>query len=207
MTTQKIKPILFSTEMVQAILAGRKTQTRRLTGLEIPNQKPSSYEFLGWDKNITVFKSPEGKFRDCEPIYREGNILWVRETFDKIAWEFLYKADDNSSNEFYTAVTWKPSIHMPKEAARIFLKVTDVRVERLQDISGYEVVAEGVGKLPSARSMTQASIDYKTKEPQLKLEFSILWDSINGKKYPWDTNPWVWVYTFEQTEKPENLLS
>lgn len=210
MTTQKIKPILFSTEMVQAILAGRKTQTRRLTGLEIPNQKPSSYEFLGWDKNIAVFKSPEGKFRDCEPRYREGDILWVRETTADLRGTFRYRADNDSDLKLFTG--WKPSIHMPKEAARIFLKVTNVRVERLQDISEEDAIAEGIASFNhgfggSPRGVWYRDYKHLSHNCRPRDSFRTLWQSINGKKHPWDTNPWVWVYTFEQTEKPDNFLN
>lgn len=228
MKTQNFKPILFSTEMVQAILAGKKTQTRRTQGLEIPNQSPSGYEYLGWDKNVTVFKSSEGKFRDCKPKFNAGEILWVRETFLELinceTKEFAayeYKAD--MPEEFHKQFPhkWKPSLFMPKEAARIFLKVTNVRVERLQEISSEDAIAEGIAidKQPMKnndgwyypKNYLPENTEYwgskYFKIGEYSKSFESLWQSINAKKHPWESNPWVWVYEFKRIEKPENFLS
>jgi len=203
MKTDTFKPILYSTPMVQAVQANRKKQTRRTQGLEIPNQSPSGYEFLGWDKNVAVFKSSEGKFRDCKPKFNAGDILWVRETFAKppitaFGVPYIHKAGFDR-----TMCGWKPSIFMPKEAARFFLKVTNVRVERLQDISEEDAIAEGIepGEI-GFKSYNSKNIF----EVDALWSFQNLWQSINAKKHPWKSNPWVWVYEFKRIEKPENFL-
>lgn len=148
-----MKPILFNTAMVQAILDGRKTVTRRVV-------KPQPTTVHGGKKGCF----PLAFYFDCshwvKPPYQVGDVLWVRETWAKIedfennfgfdiddGLKYLFKCDDNGKahNSVDASVKrWRPSIHMPKEAARIFLKVTDVRVERLQDITEVQVVKEGV---------------------------------------------------------------
>lgn len=163
-----IKPILFNTEMVRAILDGRKSCTRRVV-------KPQPTACYG---------------AQCiKPPYQPGDILYVRETFIQAAAHiFWYKADDKlwMSKD----LLWKPSIHMPKEAARIWLKVTDVRVERLQEMTDDDAEAEGC-------------FDYTSTA----LGFPDVWNSIIKKsdldRYGWDANSWVWVIEFERCEKPE----
>lgn len=179
-----IKPILFSTEMVRAILAGRKTQTRRIVkGIEAP--------------------------------YAVGDVLWVRETWCnlpvspgghlRIGGRYYYKADPEQRPEGWRG-SWKPSIHMPKKAARIFLLVKDVRIERLQDCGDgwcLDIENEGVKAL-------QAPILYTSDEKfhdALRAEMKRLWDStikpVNVPQYGWEANPWVWVIEFERCDKPE----
>ena len=200
MTTNIFKPILFSTEMVQAILAGRKTQTRRILKVK------GCREFV---------PDPTWSLEDCEkwgakPKYQPGDILWVRETSIFLHNKWIYKADNLSEMKLFSG--WKPSIFMPKEAARIFLKVTNVRVERLQDISEKDAIAEGVDMLGETKQYNwkyyknyNKSQDYTFMSPIDS--FESLWQSINAKKHPWESNPWVWVYEFERIEKPENFLS
>lgn len=183
----KIRPILFNTEMVRAILEGRKTCTRRV--LKQPFEvHPNGY--------IT---KPRGNERLCPyiPPYQPGDILYVRETWCKGSYgnekeKYYYKADDNN---FFC--TWHPSIHMPKEAARIFLKVTNVRVERLQEIDIDGIRNEG---LPSI-SVYAGDMDIALEE------WKILWNSTIKKSdldtYGWEANPYVWVIEFERCEKPE----
>lgn len=189
-------PILFSTPMVQAILAGRKTQTRRViksrheSGLFQVSRRKSdgqiiSIESLDWDE------------RNCEknitcPYGQPGDLLWVRETFvyrDKHD-KYYYKADYPDSDP-YAHSGWKPSIHMPKAAARIWLEVTNVRAERLQDITEHDALQEGM------------SIRYDKDEDGLVVKdkrnteaFEELWQSINGTE-SWEANPWVWVVEFK----------
>lgn len=206
-----MKPIIFNTPMVQAILDGRKTQTRRvvkINGCPITSPK-ESLELTKEGLIYHSFCSMSGYYKLlCQP----GDILWVRETFCEVPYEhnhvpikgghitipkYAYKAD---SERDYTGI-WKPSIHMPREAARIFLRVTNVRVERLQDIAEEDAKAEGcherllndgwknIGKL-TARD-----------------DFIMLWEYLNAKRgYGWDTNPWVWVVEFERMSKGEALL-
>lgn len=186
-----IKPILFNTEMVRAILDGRKTCTRRIVKDDIPDDAMWGY---------TAF-TPKG-YISCREIYADGygegfyklpyqpgDILYVRETFiQAAAHTFWYKADDNSWMP--EGLHWKPSIHMPKEAARIWLKVTDVRVERLQDMTDDDAEAEGC-------------FDYTSTA----LGFPDVWDSTIKKSdldsYGWSANPWIFVIEFERCEPQE----
>jgi hypothetical protein len=228
MTTSNIKPILFGTPMVQAILNGRKSQSRRIVdkqpGFRVSEIiKPGNKEFFhpnepdGW-KSSKVWKFREHwkgnggvKVLTVNPKYQIGDILWVRETFykqDIEAFPFVYKADftEEMLSKLKKYQKWKPSIFMPREAARIFLKVIGVRVEHLQDISAQDCLSEGVGEKfrSGAKSFHSSGIDYQSYEMKQKQFFKELWQSINGKE-SWDKNPFVWVYEFERTEKPENF--
>ena len=180
------KPILFNTEMVRAILDGRKTQTRRLC--------------KGQSQNCTINPQTLG----YEPPYKPGDILWVRETwqhwFNHRGWRYEYKADYRDDEPLRLCgmyIAWRPSIHMPKEAARIFLKVNDVRAERLQNITKDEIKSEGLDVLG------------KTANTSFRM-WRELWESTMKKtevpRYGWDANPWVWVIEFERTEKPKGWL-
>lgn len=223
-------PIIFSTEMVQSIQNDIKNQTRRTQGLEIPNQNPDGYEYLGWDKNRILFKSPEGKYRECRPKFMKDDILWVRETswMDPFQQNFHYKADDEDFMRKFKG--WKPSIHMPKKAARFFLKVIDVDCERLSDISDEDARAEGIEIIPDYY-WTEAALNYMYGEDDrsyrreyffldgnygigtgalanhngLVASFLSLFAKINSWEFI-EKNPWVWVYKFEKTEKPQNFL-
>lgn len=189
--------------MVRAILNGRKTMTRRIVGPAKGHQsnwlsKDDIYNVLhgeivdgGWqmhhphadsiyDGLYIPYNSPYGWIK-C-PYGKPGDILWVRETF----WvngdgSFIFKADAIDEEDYYLP-TWKPSIHMPKKACRIKLRITGVRVERLKDISAEDAIKEGI----IHRTMNDPII-----------EFLWLWESINGKG-AWEKNPWVWVIEFEK---------
>jgi hypothetical protein len=198
------KPILFNTEMVQAILEGRKTVTRRVI-------KPQP--IAGIRKSVFVPSGIEdGHGREIKLLYKVGDILYIRETwqllpsgFDEIPPEYwyIYKATDELSDE---CTRWRPSIHMPKKAARIFLKVTDVRVERLQDMTDEDCIAEGIKPV-----RVPGSTNYR-EEREFQIACGIatiekyeeLWDSTIKKqdldKYSWEANPWVWVIEFERVE-------
>lgn len=209
-----IKPILFNTDMVRAILAHEKTQTRRIVK---PNYKDDEYCLRVVTNQHTGEKYLEKLDEDEDPFpnprfvfspYKIGDILWVRETWsttDKCGlypnWpidgiHYMYKADDPDCSAAKES-RWYPSIHMPKQAARIFLRVKEVRVERLQSITSYGCVKEGISK----------DILYALKERMTKGIFAILWESTIKKadlpKYGWDANPLVWVIEFERCEKPE----
>ena len=208
-----IKPILFNTKMVRAILNGRKRCTRRIVKpQQFIGMLPDKYkngipeEFLKGKK--FMFK-PYCDMTDAELIntaykapYQPGDILYVRETFIQAAAHiFWYKADNNSW--ISEGLRWKPSIHMPKEAARIWLKVTDVRVERLQDITGLSVQKEGIEVDPKECA---SKFDFIT---ELFLLFQRLWDSTIKKSdldhYGWDANPYVFVIEFMKIDKPEEI--
>ena len=200
-----IKPILFNTEMVRANLDGRKTCTRRLV-------KPQPYEKhtypLGFVTDSTEkkevgcfgFAANEygGSIQYVKPPYRyaPGDILYVRETWKKAPNGYYYY-EDWQRNDIADVTKWKPSIHMPKEAARIWLKVTDVKVERLQNIDGKWCVKEGIEEEP----LKHVGEDF------VKGMFHDLWDSTINKsdidRYGWSANPWVWVIEFERCKKPE----
>ena len=233
MATQ-YKPILFSTEMVQAILEGRKKLTRRTQGLEIINNNPDDW-FLDGLKILGRFIFHNLKSKEeiqIKPKFEIGDILWVRETFGQDCFgDFFYKASDELPGDI---LKWKPSIHMPKKAARIFLEVTNVRVERLQEISEEDVIAEGVkmikkgekyedlenGELISKKHEENYYYFYPGHDdfrddsymprsvfPNAHISsFFSLWCLIHNEK-SWKANPWVWVYEFNQVHHPKGFLN
>lgn len=204
-----IKPILFNTEMVRAILDGRKTCTRRVaknvpdhTHRIEPVYENGRFQFDCFYSSYVAALDADADFcMPCFPPYQRGDILYVRETWCKGSWmnekeRYYYKADDN---DFHCV--WHPSIHMPKEAARIWLKVKDVRVERLHDITGKSVLREGIN------SHVHPDADYF--DGNQREVFAELWDSTIKKsdidRYGWDANPLVWVIEFERCEKPKEV--
>ena len=194
----KERPILFSAPMVRAILAGTKTQTRRVVkdrhiGQIDTSKLPGP---AGWSRPM-----PYGK-----PGYR----LWVRETWQshhnqngerldglddwkKHPRECFYRADESDPSTRPMSGRWRPSIHMPRWASRITLEVTGVRVERLQEISEADAIAEGVNVHPDHHGKPRTSI-YSPVQA-----YRDLWESINGPG-SWDLNPWVWVVEFERVQ-------
>ena len=193
-----IKPILFNTEMVRAILDGRKTCTRRIIKAEKVDNVLNS---PARKSNPDI---PDAQFIKClvDMKYEPGDILYVRETW-KQAPNGYYYYEDWQRNNIADVTKWHPSIHMPKEAARIWLKVTDVRVERLKDITGASIQKEGIEVDPKEYA---SKFDFVS---ELFFLFQRLWDSTIKKsdidRYGWDASPWVWVIEFERCEKPENL--
>lgn len=205
----EIKPILFNTEMVRAILDGRKSCTRRL----VKPQPDEKHTFpLGFVTDSTEKKEVGcfgfgineygGSIQYAKPPYQPGDTLYVRETWMDYAGLTMYKADCDiyrldSLN--FAGFVWHPSIHMPKGAARIWLKVTDVRVERLQDITSEQISREGV----------EVEYPHVLNGEEKRYAFSTLWNSTIKKSdidtYGWDANPWVWVIEFERCEKPEGV--
>lgn len=201
-----MKPILFNTKMVQAILDGRKGATRRI---------------IPWDKVNAVLSSPARKNNPdvldevfirnlCDCRYEVGDILYVRETWaitsgiSGIADEGpVYMADFSEQELRHLKdkhFRWRPSIHMPKDLARIFLRVTDVQAERLQNINADDAILEGVEVNP-------VPMRIENREAYYRACFAALWDTTikpdEIKKCGWDANPWVWVIRFEQIEKPD----
>ena len=145
--------------------------------------------------------------------YHVGDILWVRETWGigiQLSGGIVYKADyTDRATPLADSEKWKPSIHMPKEAASLFLRVTGVRVERLQDISEDDTKAEGITSeiviLTNRQGFALCNLstgEIATKQVPLVKQFKQLWDSLNAENgYGWDANPWVWVYEFERIDK------
>lgn len=184
-----MKPILFNTEMVRATLDNRKTVTRRVV-------KPQHLRVLDSPYHKEHPETPDKVLleRLCRPPYLLGDLLYVRETWcQPAAHTFWYKADSTVQN-----IKWRPYIHMPREAARIFLRVTDVRVERLQDISPSHCVAEGADDGTAFREVGGEFV---------RGMFNDLWNSTikpaDCAIYGWDANPWVWVIEFERISREE----
>lgn len=205
----KQRPILFNTEMVRAILAGRKTQTRRVLKFQDLKRNPDNWykdHIWSWRNERTGLWTNDGLLSNC-PYGKKGDVLWVRETLEQsVTGGALYRAggkvgESLAENEFLNwddfSTTRKviPSIHMPKDAARIWLRITDVRVERLQDISGIDALYEGI----TPTNIRSCSL-FESWGAAKKM-FSVLWQSINGTD-SWNANPWVWVIEFERIEKP-----
>lgn len=205
------KPILFSTEMVRAILDRRKTMTRRVVKPPLPDCRFYSLDvdlevcYGGDTDNTEIIKGlsatfeATGDYAEDFPIrksrYKVGDILYVRETWLNADDGFYYKSNETPYSKSLRdsfGYKWKPSIFMPKSAARIFLKVTVVRVERLQDILCGDMMKEGC--IPETVKGGQWQ--------QWQQEYWVpLWNGINAKRgYGWDTNPWVWVYELEMME-------
>lgn len=212
----RVLPILFSADMVRAVLGGQKTVTRRIIKPQpkmILSFRIAGDSFNKWSyPPKTAWELWGEKFRHTEeisesdmkkiwnPPYNTDDIMYVRETWqclnpysDK---EYVYRASCDADYAKDIG-KWHPSIHMPKEAARIWLKVTDVQVERLQDITAQQAEKEGMTeKQKSVLSMDEYWYWFKE-----------LWNSTIKKaeidKYGWSSNPWVWVIEFERCKKPE----
>ncbi len=220
-----IKPILVGdTEMVRAILEGRKSCIRRLVTF-FPVENPRWIRYI--KDGLTLYNG-KNEPRTIKPPYQPGDILWVMETFawcpcwdcgldteqggcrhqtDRICKKeygcYMYRASCED-NEYPSADTWHPPIHMPKEAARIWLKVTDVRVERLQEITEDGAKAEG------ANFKNGKNVGFEEKMNRTAIErFAEIWNSTLKKadldRYDWDANPWVLVIEFERCEKPKGM--
>lgn len=196
-----IKPILFNTKMVRAILDGRKDATRRIVKGFIPDDAVWGYTAF----TPKGYISCRGTFADGygEKFFKlpceSGDILYVQETWKKAPNGYYYY-EDWQRNDIADVTKWKPSIHMPKEAARIWLKVTNVRVERLQKIA-----PQGAWKEGARCSCLHPVPDCAGN----KTAFVNIWNSTIKKsdidRYGWDANPWVWVIEFERCEKPEGV--
>lgn len=205
-----MKPIIFSTEMVKAILEGRKTQTRRIMKPQPQNKTAEIYGGMG-PLHEVVFTDGTVAYIKYEP----DTVAWVRESFcnipvspggnARLSGKYYYKADEDIRPDGWR-VPWKPSIHMPHAAARIFLCVRKIRAERLLDISDEDAIAEGFeGEVcnhdgSGAHGCTDCMNSGWIEPPQL--HFMYYWDELNEKRgYPWSSNPWVWVYEFEVIQK------
>lgn len=192
----KEHPIIFSTVMVRAILEGRKTQTRRVVKER-------------WVSLVEEVLKINGKYDLTIPYGQIGDRLWVRETW-RIEKEnpirdlntlaiidydnptIMYKADKLPHIQEILKPYWKPSIFMPRWTSRITLEITDIRVEKLQDINRHDINQEGTPQNIAGK------LSYRNDGYQRLEDFRLLWDSINGKKYPWSSNPWVWVIEFKK---------
>lgn len=230
----KLKPMLFSTAMVQAILDGRKTQTRRVVE-HIDMQKTPHLHSSTFDDHI-LFGDDEN-VQNCINKHhiairrKTGDLIWVRESWQYALDHMMpfpsydYRADFKDERAA-NLIKWKPSIHMPYTACRLWLKVTGVKVERLKSISTVDAMAEGVRftdfgtYVPSGGASIDGGKTFHPFKPQQHNGFHVfdvkgpdeclgsaysafgnLWAKINGEE-SWNANPWVWVISFERTEKP-----
>ena len=196
------KPILFNTEMVRAILGGRKTCTRRLIKHNVDAMLNSPYH-----KKHPEVEDKQIISKLCLPPYQPGDVLYVRETWSEWTGGYVHKAWSSPFPQAgaYLGEKWHPSIHMPKDAARIWLKVTEVRVERLQEITEDGAILEGA---IDNRGFIHAPDDEYNHIHSAKEHFMNIWNSTIKKsdldRYGWDANPWVWVIAFEPCEKPKD---
>lgn len=247
----KERPILFSSEMVRAILDGRKTQTRRIVKPQpeyIPHWSCAGVGGWRWpwatycESYFTNVNSlPQEMAIKC-PHGAPGDRLWVRETWRPLKRQcgtgmysgticdlVEYRAHEgellktkiiNSCgqdrlgfSEYYWSTRdggsgpWHPSIFMPRWASRLTLEITDVRVERLQDISEQDALAEGIESRPGHRTFVHGNKNAAGGRSVISistpiLDFAALWDSINGKRCSWESNPWVWKVMFKKLETP-----
>jgi hypothetical protein len=235
-----IKPILFNTEMVRAILDGRKTCNRSVikpqpqSGLcytyggshkscigkwTYPNK--GAHEFFGEEYKLPENIKDEELSKRWNPPYHTDDILYVRETWSEGYEEgtYIYRASDKLADlptfKESSKLIYHPSIHIPKEAARIWLKVTNVRVERLQEMKPVDVIKEGAYSdcwdCLNTYGESGSQCCYGTEEQcsqcdEVMMEWEKLWNSTIKKsdldRYGWDANPWVWVIEFERCEKP-----
>jgi hypothetical protein len=196
--------------MIEAILLGRKKQTRRTKLLDtLVFDEESGYVFFNKHKvQLDIHTWKEDILKYC-PYGKVGDVLWVRESFykcvtDAFKGKFFYKQQlKNACWDFKC----KPSIHMPKSACRIFLRITNIRVERLQDISEEDAKNEGVEIVYPGDNDNHVYMDYMWHSSSMrtaKQSFQTLWQSINGEQ-SWNDNPWVWVIEFERIEKPSEF--
>lgn len=201
------KPITLNSEMVKAILDGIKTQARQICKISVNENEPVAHEYCMYaEYPARNYKGVCAYFLDRDGYYRgasqqrifQGDTLWVRETYAKCqnAERYVYKADCNgyAADVFLPGMKWRPSIHMPREAARLFLRVNNIRVEKLQDIDADGIRAEG---------LTSAAVHCGDMDIALK-EWALYWNNtIKPDKlryYGWEANPWVWVIEFERMD-------
>jgi hypothetical protein len=194
----KERPILFSAPMIRAILAGTKTQTRRVV-----KPQPEHPHFGGRaplmlaldDEGIELYLHSRVLAQAIRcPYGKVGDRLWVRETFLDLGAIYLYRAEAHAEDERALVARgqpWRPAIHMPRAASRITLEVTEVRVERLQHISEADAIAEGVNVHPDHHGKPQTSL-YSPVQA-----YRDLWEQINGLG-SWEANPWVWSVHFKR---------
>lgn len=226
----KEHPILFSDEMVRAILEGRKTQTRRVVKPQPYITTRAGTEAWQWDHGpkggYTTWRTDLSPLtftgmaieRRPSPYGKPGDRLWVRETWGVVDEYGSTKLPmfeyTNGRGELYKTVRlyhradgertdtlWRPSIHMPRWASRLTLEIVSVRVERLQEISEADCIAEGIIKLPATgRAVLSHGAQYFGDCWNTCREaYRALWDSINAKRgFGWDTNPWVWAIEFRR---------
>lgn len=193
----KDRPILFSAPMVRAILAGRKTQTRRVVKPPVPIRSPCDIRWMDESPHPEVYAAGGAWIPLACPYGATGTRLWVRETWSMASTacggeETIYAADYPDDSDKASGVVRRPSIHMRRDQSRITLEITDVRVQRLQEISEVDACDEGFDQERAFGVVLQTRVEM----------FRKLWNDINEKRgFGWDANPWVWVITFRRLPK------
>lgn len=210
--TIRERPILFSGPMVRAILDGRKTQTRRVVKPQPTSREQMRGFRLDWlDHGVEPDRQRYGITSSVVdgaeivcPYGGPGQRLWVRETWGRIEAmstdirdSLVYRADGDTPA---MAGYWRPSIHMPRWASRITLEIEAVWCERVQDITEANAMAEGVERIELGPHEI-AGLPVHPMTSSYAAAFATLWDSINGTKYPWASNPWIWAITFKRIER------
>ncbi len=227
-TQSKSRPIIFNSEMVNAILENRKTMTRRVIKPQplhdysvIAKYKwhscPKIANKMRWvvrDNNHLVIADKSSEY--FKPPYEIGMKLWVRETcsivrkpninYPSYDWRregnCSYKADEKKAVGMYGVIKWKSPIYMPKWASRLTLEITDIKVERLQDISEEDALAEGIIQLDSKLGFMDVRKTEGSIMPSAKDAFMLLWQSIKGSQ-SWSSNPFVWILEFKKEVSDE----
>lgn len=224
-------PILFSTPMVQAELEGRKTKTRRTAGLDTLNKDPNDWQFEWAEpmRNLWTFTQKSSlneeslrdktfnQFQTKCPYGQPGDLLWVRETLyqnGELGLEYVANKEyideaiiPDDYGPYGGSYSFRniPAIHMPKWAARIWLQITNIRVERLQDITEEDAQAEGMEKMDDSPFPYKLYSSNTASCADAKTSFKFLWQNINGQE-SWDANPFVWCVSFKvlsTTGKPK----
>lgn len=207
----KLYPALLSTPMVHAHKEGRKTETRRLSGLDVINEHetPDCWTFEGFEdgkaKFNSIYPSINPRFVKM-PYGNVGDFVYFKETFsiDEDTKQYVYKADVESKYDKPNN-GWKPSMHMPLKAARLFGLVKEVRIERLHAITEESAIAEGIYKFENSSLYRKYAIN-KSKVHLVAVDaltsYESLWEQINGE-CSWQVNPWVWVYKYEPKTRDE----
>ena len=204
-----MKPILFNTEMVRAISEGRKTVTRRV--LKLPSHiQPQDNGLFTLYADGTCYENERlvNVLQYLKAPYKVNDILYVRETWSELSYGYEYKADGKMIDHLGNSIKYRPSIHMPKEAARIFLRVTDVRVERLQDMTLEDFFNEGIS-IDEDEVLRELNL-LDEADSIAKVKFRQLWDSTikkdQAKYYSWSVDPYVWVIEFEDISNQKDQL-
>lgn len=191
-----MKGILFKPDMIKAIVDGRKTQTRRLSGLKEINREPDRWELLGAPSDVLLyfrFVHINGKVMDIRPRYQVGEVVYLKEGIHRFSIEYAsYSLDSTPVMCLLTAsrFLWRwqrdtlSPMFLPQEAARHHIQITGVGLGRLREITEADVIAEGIEDIGAG---------------DLRGMYAVLWDSINPK-FPWDSNPWCWRYEFKKVE-------
>jgi hypothetical protein len=202
MKATKERPILFSGPMVRAILDGSKTQTRRVVKPQPLSAGPVPCPYGKIGHRLWVRETHRYGVHDdlWDAVEYKADGAWMKPSGldQSTGWKFSQECDSDTHR-------WRSPIFMPRWASRILLEVTDVRVERVQEISEADVLAEGVDyeNGETAEWFDEGEHYYIAGSPHTgeKYAFMCLWDSINAKTYPWDSNPWVWAVSFKRVEE------